>query len=105
MASPNRSPISSSSRVKTMRAEAVATLKHWREDSDGAIQFVRSQFQVEPDPDQAAALIAYQKGNATALAASKGCGKTAVLAWIGWHFMTCYEDSNCAATSITEDNL
>ena len=88
-----------------MRAEAVATIKRWREDPDGAIQFVRSQFQVEPDPDQVAALLGYQKGNATAMAASKGCGKTAVLAWCGWHFMTCYEDSNCAATSITEDNL
>ena len=80
-------------------------LRYWRRDPAGAIQFVRDQFDVEPDPDQCAALVSYQKNPRTAMKASKGTGKTCTLAWCAWHFLTVYQDCNVAATSITSDNL
>ena len=89
-----------------MRTDPVVSgLRRWRDDPDGAIQFVRSQFGVQPDPGQAEALVAYQTSKRMGMKASKGTGKTAVLAWCGWHFLTCYPDCNGAATSITGDNL
>ena len=86
---------------ETLAAEA----RRWREDPDGAIRFVRSQFAVEPDPGQAAALVAYQTSKRMGMKASKGTGKTTVLAWCGWHFLAVYPDCNGAAASITMDNL
>lgn len=35
----------------------------------------------------------------------KGPGKTAVLAWLCWNFLTCYLHPKVAATSVTSDNL
>jgi phage terminase large subunit len=93
-------------RVKTNREISIDKLTHWRVHPEGAIDFVRDQFGAEPDPDQRDALIAYQTGKPrTCLKASKGTGKTTVLAWVAWHFLVVWEDANVAATSITSDNL
>jgi phage terminase large subunit len=91
--------------VKTSREVAVAKLREWRYEPDGAIRFVRERFKAEPDPGQIEALISYQKNPRTAMKASKGTGKTTTLSWMGWHFLTVWDDCNIAATSITSDNL
>lgn len=89
-----------------MTAAAIEKLRFYREAPEGAIQFVRDQFLVEPDDWQLEALHKYQTGKPRlALKASKGPGKTTVLAWIGLHFIGVHPYANGAATSITSDNL
>lgn len=87
--------------------QAREKLRYYREAPDGAVQFVIDQFGVQPDEWQRDALIKYQSGRMPRLAmrASKGPGKTGVLAWIGWHFIAVHPYANAAATSITADNL
>jgi phage terminase large subunit len=81
-------------------------LRYYREAGDGVVQFVREQLNAEPDPWQRDALIEYQTGKKrTSLVACKNPGKTAVLAWIGCHFISVFRDANIIATSITADNL
>lgn len=85
-------------------------IKSWRKDPIG---YVRENFQVEPDAWQKAALLAFVSNDPEmlriSLQACAGPGKTAVLAWIGWIFLSCYgeigEHPKGAATSITADNL
>lgn len=90
---------------------AAAKLANWRRD---AVAFVRENFHVEPDEWQREALMAYCDPTVPrlrlSLQACAGPGKSAVLAWIGWHFISC----NCgpndmhpkgACTSVTGDNL
>lgn len=85
---------------------ARANLRRWRDEPDGVVQFVREVLKAEPDPWQIDALFAYQTGlPRTCLKACKNPGKTTTLAWICWHFLTCFEHPNIAATSITGDNL
>ena len=84
------------------RAEAVKRLRIWRYD---AVQFVVDNFGTYPDPWQEDILRAYTRNNRIAMKACKGPGKTCVLAWIAWHFMTCYPHPKVAATSISWDNL
>ena len=80
-------------------AEQIAT---WRRDP---VAFVRDVFKVEPDKWQVRALRNYASNNRSGAKACKGPGKTAVLAWIAWHFLTCYPYPKIAATSISADNL
>ncbi|XGC82483.1 hypothetical protein ACES2L_05985 [Bdellovibrio bacteriovorus] len=84
---------------------ALKKLYRWKFHKDGAIQFVRDNFGVEPDPWQVDVLMAYMVENRIAMKACKGPGKTCVLAWIAWHFMTCYPQAKVAATSISWNNL
>lgn len=72
--------------------------------------FVREELKVEPDKWQKRCLRNYangekSKGRRSGAKACKGPGKTAVLAWIAWHFLVCYPHPKIAATSITSDNL
>ncbi len=76
------------------------------------VLFVREVLGVEPDPWQAQALAAYARSGMAsrlALQACAGPGKTAVLAWIGWHFMLCAGDRGShpkgLAFAVTADNL
>lgn len=88
----------------------VEMLKHWQLDP---IKFVWDNFGVIPDAWQRKALIAYgnQENRAfrMSLQACVGPGKSAVLAWIGWHFLSCFGDEvehpKGIAVSITGDNL
>lgn len=81
-------------------------LRYWREAPDGAIQFVKDQFKAEPDDWQRDALMVYQHGKPrTVLKACKNPGKTAVLAWCSWHFLSVWDNPNIGATSISGDNL
>lgn len=92
-----------------MRPEQIQ-LYRWRHD---AVQFVRDNFHTEPDKWQHRALMAYcnndQRVLRLSLQACAGPGKTAVLAWIGWHFISCFGDENehpkGAAVAVTKDNL
>lgn len=74
----------------------------WREHP---AQMVRDLFGVEPDPWQVDVLEAFPHSPRLAMAACKGPGKTAVLAWIGWNFLLTRKNPKCAATSISGDNL
>jgi phage terminase large subunit len=93
-----------------MSVPAHEVIRIWREDP---IQFVRDSFKVEPDVWQAMALIAFASNDRAllriSLQACAGPGKTAVLSWIGWNFISCYgekgEHPKGAAVSISWDNL
>jgi phage terminase large subunit len=84
------------------------TIRLWRENP---IAFVRDNFQVEPDAWQADALQAFADPSIQriSLQACAGPGKSALLAWCGWNFLSCYGDvgdhPKGAATSITQQNL
>ena len=86
------------------------TIRRWRENPD---QFVRDVFAVEPDLWQVDALQALGgQADPRRLLAMKACtgpGKSAVLAWIGWHRLLCFaregEHPKGAALSVTADNL
>lgn len=81
---------------------APGVLQRWRERPD---QFVREVFGVEPDGWQADALRQFPSCPRLAMKASKGPGKSTVLAWIGWNFLLTRPHPKIAATSISRDNL
>lgn len=86
------------------------TIKLWRENP---IRFVKDNFGVTPDIWQEAALNAFASKDPEmiriSLQACAGPGKSAVLAWCGWNFLSCYgergEHPKGAAVSVTWDNL
>lgn len=87
---------------------ATRRIREWRADP---LRFVREVFQAEPDAWQRDALEAIGKPGRKRLGlkACAGPGKTAVLAWGGWHRLACFaapnEHPKGIATSITGDNL
>lgn len=86
----------------------VETLGRWRADP---VVFVRENFGVEPDLWQVDALkkLVGKKIGRVCLKACAGPGKSAVLAWAGWWFLTCWggkgEHPKGAAVATTADNL
>lgn len=88
----------------------VQMLKVWQLDP---VRFVWDNFKTVPDVWQKKALIAYANQDNRAfrmsLQACVGPGKSAVLAWIGWHFLACFgtvdEHPKGIAVSITGENL
>lgn len=88
--------------------EASQRIRDWRHDP---VRYVRDVFHVEPDAWQVDVLrMAGQPGRKRiAMKACAGPGKTAVLAWLGWHRLSCFAAKNehpkGAAVSITSDNL
>lgn len=89
----------------TQGSERIA---EWRRDP---LKFVRDVFQAEPDAWQADTLevIGRPGRKRVAMKACAGPGKTAVLAWAGWHRLACFAAKNehpkGLAVSITGDNL
>jgi len=89
---------------------AYEQIKYWRENP---VDFVRDNFQAEPDLWQVKALEYFIDGDydmmRISLQACAGPGKSAVLSWCGWLFLSCYgepgEHPKGAAVSITADNL
>lgn len=85
-------------------------IQHWRENP---IAFVYDNFKVDPDIWQRKALTAFGDHDTRklriALRACVGPGKSAVLAWCGWNFLSCYGEEGHhpkgAAVSVTSDNL
>lgn len=88
--------------------KASARIREWRHDP---IKFVRDVFHAEPDAWQLDTLnlIGKPGRKRIAMKACAGPGKTAVLAWAGWHRLACFAASNehpkGDAVSITSDNL
>lgn len=68
-------------------------IKTWRENP---VQFVFDNFKVDPDPWQLDALSklggARNPRRRLAMKACTGPGKSAVLAWIGWHRLLCFAE-------------
>ena len=62
-------------------------------------------FGVQPDAWQVDVLDTFPHRRRQALLASKGVGKTALLAWLCWNFLLTRPNAKIAATSITGDNL
>ena len=89
---------------------AQARMRAWRADP---VKFVREVFGAEPDEWQHDALAvlggAPNPSRKLCMKACTGPGKSAVLAWIGWHRLSCFaakgEHPKGAALSITGDNL
>ncbi len=80
----------------------VEKIRLWRERPD---IMVRELFDAVPDGWQDAALRAFPTNQRLAMKASKGPGKTCLLAWLGWNFLLTRPHPNMAATSISADNL
>jgi hypothetical protein len=91
-------------------SEAAQLIKNYRKD---IIRFVREQFNVEPDAWQLRALKAFSNKDKKifriSLQACAGPGKSAVLAWCGWWFLTTQGEVGAhpkgAVVSVTHDNL
>lgn len=87
-----------------------ALMAAWRWDP---VLFVQQNFGVEPYPWQVPVLQAFGDGNVPkmriAMQACAGPGKTAVLAWCAWNFLSCYGRPGLhpkgAVVSETSDNL
>jgi phage terminase large subunit len=85
-------------------------IREWRANP---CKFVFENFRVEPDTWQVEALEAFASDDPAkqriSLQACAGPGKSAVLAWVGWNFISCYGDHvehpKGAAVSVTQDNL
>jgi len=77
-------------------------LVRYREDP---VYFVRKEFKAEPDGWQVEALKEFPKHPKIAMKASKGPGKTCVLAWCAWNYLCTRKGSQIAACSVTGDNL
>jgi hypothetical protein len=91
-----------------VQRKAAAIIREWRLDP---VKFVRECFHAEPDPWQLDALVLMGKPGRKRIAmkACAGPGKTAVLAWAGWHRLACFcapnEHPKGSAVSITGDNM
>ncbi len=85
-----------------MSAAPEAKVREWRAHPQ---IFVRGVLQAEPDEWQDEVLKAVVTNDRLALKASKGPGKSTLLAWIGWWFLFCHLHPKVVATSISGDNL
>lgn len=85
-------------------------IRAWRVDP---LKFAVDVFGIEPDPWQVEAMSSlggdYRPTRRLCLKACTGPGKSATLAWMGWHRLVCFADKGehpkGAALSITADNL
>lgn len=81
---------------------AASRLRAWREDP---VLFVQECLKAEPDAWQVEVLRAFPSQQRVALKACKGPGKSTVLAWLIWNFLSTRPHPKIACTSITGDNL
>lgn len=81
---------------------ATAKLRQWREEPH---VFVREMFGVTPDAWQDEVLMAFPRHKRGALKASKGPGKSTILAWLAWNFLVTRPHPKVPCASITGDNL
>lgn len=85
-----------------MTAKAQSRIAAWRQDPS---VFVREVLGVTPDPWQDEVLRAFPNNQRIAMKASKGPGKSSVLAWLALNFLVTRPMPKIAATSISGDNL
>lgn len=89
---------------------ARARIQAWRQDP---VKFAVDNFGIQPDDWQVDAMLAlggdYNPKRRLCMKACTGPGKSATLAWMGWHRLACFaskgEHPKGAALSITRDNL
>ena len=81
---------------------ALSKMIEWRKNP---LQFIEENFQVSPDPWQIDVLNSFNSNRRLAMKASKGVGKTSLLAWVCWYFLATRTHPKIAATSISWDNL
>lgn len=81
---------------------AVESIRAWRRD---IVLFVRQCLKATPDGWQVLTLRKIQRCPRVAMKASKGPGKSTVLAWAVWWFLVCFTFPKVVCTSITADNL
>lgn len=82
--------------------QSQSTIKRWRENP---VAFASECLKVEPDPWQIDILQAFPGNERIALKACKNPGKTAVMAWCAWNFLSTRPHPKVIATSISGDNL
>jgi phage terminase large subunit len=90
--------------------KARARIQAWRQDP---VKFAVDNFGIQPDEWQVDAMLAlggdYNPKRRLCMKACTGPGKSATLAWMGWHRLACFaskgEHPKGAALSITRDNL
>lgn len=93
-----------------MSEAAQQKIKRWRNDP---VAFAIDNFKIEPNQWQVDAMTAlggnYDPKRRLCMKACTGPGKSATLAWMGWHRLACFGDigehPKGAALSITKDNL
>lgn len=87
-----------------MSRQAENALTRYRLDP---LHFVRTEFQVEPDEWQKDVLELWRdpKKQRIAMCAAKGPGKTAIEAWIVWHFLSTRPYPKIGCVSNSADNL
>lgn len=85
-----------------MSGTAAEAIRRWRERPD---IFVRELFGATPDAWQDEVLQAFPHRPRIAMKASVGPGKSCVMAWLAWNFLLTRAHCNCAAVSISADNL
>lgn len=83
-------------------SEAVAAMREWQQRPD---VFVRQVLGATPDAWQVEVLEAVAARQRVALKASKGPGKSTVLAWVGLWFLATRPHPKIVCTSISGDNL
>lgn len=81
---------------------AATIIRRWRDDP---VAFVRECLKAKPDAWQVEVLNALVSNNRICLKASKGPGKSTILAWAIWWFLATRRHPKVVATSITADNL
>ena len=84
-----------------MRAEA-QQIKLWREQPG---VMVRDLFGATPDGWQDEALAAFPTTPRIAMKASRGPGKSCLMAWLAWNYLLTRPHPNIAAVSVSSDNL
>lgn len=84
------------------RTQAINNIRKWLKDP---VAFVREVFKTEPDMWQAESLMEFGRTQRIAMQASKGVGKSTVLAWVIWNFLLTRPHPKVAVTSISADNL
>jgi hypothetical protein len=85
-----------------MSKVAVEKIRTWKANP---VQFVRDVFHAEPDAWQVEALEAVRDNKRIAMSACKGPGKSCLLAWVIWWFVSTRIDAQVIAISITSSNL
>jgi len=96
--------------MSTPTDKARAKIQEWRRDP---VKFAVECFGISPDPWQIDAMGKlggdYNPSRRLCMKACTGPGKSAALAWMGWHRLACFaakgEHPKGAALSITADNL
>lgn len=86
---------------ETLR-DAARKLRQWREEP---LTFINQALEVRLDEWQEDCVSLYQKNPRLGLVASKGPGKTFLLAVLTWHFFFCRKMPKVACVSISRDHL